>query len=68
MALTAEERERYSRELAAYTMRQFAAARQKLDNHKAAAAKLPAYHSARDGTLPGRKGQAVQPQKASVST
>ncbi|KAF7357806.1 Chloride channel protein [Mycena venus] len=56
MALTAEERQRYSRELAEYTMRQFAAARKTLDTHKAAAAKLPALHAARDGSMPGRKG------------
>ncbi|KAJ7761056.1 hypothetical protein B0H16DRAFT_1719752 [Mycena metata] len=54
-ALTAEERERYSRELAEYTMRQFAAARKTLDSHKLAAAKLPALHAARDGSLAGRK-------------
>jgi hypothetical protein len=56
MALTAEERERYSRELAEYTMRQFAAARKTLDSHKAAAAKLPALHASRDGSLLSRKG------------
>jgi hypothetical protein len=56
MSLTAEERRRYSRELAEYTMRQFAAARKTLDNHKAAAAKLPALHAARDGSIPGHKG------------
>ncbi|KAF7315866.1 hypothetical protein MIND_00103100 [Mycena indigotica] len=57
MPLTAAERERYSRELAEYTMRQFSQARKNLDSHKAAAAKLPAFHAARDGSLPGRKGQ-----------
>ncbi|KAJ7162049.1 hypothetical protein C8R46DRAFT_1222185 [Mycena filopes] len=46
----------YSRELAEYTMRQFAAARKTLDNHKVAAAKLPALHAARDGSLAGRQG------------
>jgi hypothetical protein len=70
MALTAEERERYSRELAEYTMRQFAAARKTLDSHKAAAAKLPALHAARDGTMSGRKGQPQQlpVQQKSVPT
>ncbi|KAK7005939.1 hypothetical protein R3P38DRAFT_1724348 [Favolaschia claudopus] len=56
MALTAEERQRYSRDLAEYTMRQFSAARKTLDNHKAAAAKLPAVHAARDGSMSLRKG------------
>ncbi|GLB37819.1 hypothetical protein LshimejAT787_0408700 [Lyophyllum shimeji] len=37
--------QRYSSELAAYTLKQFSAARTALDNHKAAAAKLPASHS-----------------------
>ncbi|KAK7000715.1 hypothetical protein R3P38DRAFT_1833194 [Favolaschia claudopus] len=67
MALTAEERQRYSRELAEYTMRQFSAARKTLDNHKAAAAKLPAVHAARDGSMSPRKGQShhhVQPLTA----
>jgi len=70
MALTAEERQRYSRELAEYTMRQFAAARRTLDNHKAAAAKLPALHASRDGTMAGRKGhpQQLPAQQKSVPT
>ncbi|KAJ7661686.1 hypothetical protein B0H17DRAFT_1212235 [Mycena rosella] len=66
MALTAEERERYSRELAEYTMRQFSAARKTLDNHKAAAAKLPALHASRDGSL--AKGQHLPTQQKSVPT
>jgi len=68
-ALTAEERERYSRELAEYTMHQFAAARKTLDSHKLAAAKLPALHAARDGSLAGRKGpQSLPTQQATVPT
>ncbi|KAJ7680792.1 hypothetical protein DFH06DRAFT_1315532 [Mycena polygramma] len=56
MPITTEDRERYSRELAEYTMRQFTAARKTLDNHKAAAAKLPALHAARDGSMVHNKG------------
>ncbi|KAJ6594408.1 hypothetical protein B0H19DRAFT_1247082 [Mycena capillaripes] len=69
MALTAAERERYSRELAEYTFRQFSAARKTLDNHKAAAAKLPALHAARDGSMPSHKGaQQLNAQQKSVPT
>ncbi|KAJ7451818.1 hypothetical protein B0H11DRAFT_310527 [Mycena galericulata] len=60
MALTVEERERYSRELAEYTMRQFTAARKVLDNHQAAAAKLPALHASRDGSLADRKAAGAE--------
>lgn len=39
------ERQRYSQALAAYTLIQFSAARSHLDQHKAAADKLPAINS-----------------------
>lgn len=64
MTLSAEERDRYSRELAEYTMRQFAAARKTLDQHKAAAAKLPALHASRDGSL----AKAQLPTQKTVNT
>ncbi|KAJ7140345.1 hypothetical protein C8R46DRAFT_1361234 [Mycena filopes] len=58
---TNKERERvlYSHELAAYTQRQFDAARKILDSrgHEEDAAKLPARHAARDGRLPPHQGQ-----------
>jgi hypothetical protein len=38
------ERQRYSQDLVAYTLRQFSAASISLERHKAAAAKLPAIH------------------------
>ncbi|KAG5639465.1 hypothetical protein H0H81_001587 [Sphagnurus paluster] len=38
-------RQRYSSDLAAYTLKQFSIARNTLDKHKAAAAKLPAINS-----------------------
>ncbi|KAF8893438.1 hypothetical protein BD779DRAFT_1506285 [Infundibulicybe gibba] len=45
LATSSELARQYSEELAAYTLRQFSAARSTLDGHKAAANKLPAVHS-----------------------
>lgn len=46
MAFSSEfERQRYSQELHAYTLVQFSAARTLLDQHKAAADKLPAVNA-----------------------
>ncbi|ESK90858.1 hypothetical protein Moror_16496 [Moniliophthora roreri MCA 2997] len=45
MAFSSEvERQRYSQQLAEYTLRQFSAARISMDNDELAAAKLPASH------------------------
>ncbi|KAJ7594450.1 hypothetical protein C8J56DRAFT_926794, partial [Mycena floridula] len=43
-ASTLVERKQYAQELAAYTLRQFSSAGTTLDQHQAAAAKLPALH------------------------
>lgn len=45
LSTTSSERQQYSAELAAYTLRQFFDARTTLDQHQAAAAKLPAVHN-----------------------
>ncbi|RDB25504.1 hypothetical protein Hypma_007511 [Hypsizygus marmoreus] len=61
-------RQRYSSELVAYTLLQFSAARALLDQHQAAADKLPASHSYDYRTPKPRKDEQAPEKDSSSAT
>ncbi|KAK7040078.1 hypothetical protein VNI00_008591 [Paramarasmius palmivorus] len=69
MAFSSEvERQRYSQQLAEYTLRQFSAARLSLDKDELAAAKLPASHRHNYLKLARSLGKTTSQQKCGRSS